>query len=280
MSRRRAPGIAWAITAAVLYAAVGIGTSAPAGADDSGRGQAAGADVDAPDAAGPSNDSGPRRPGHGKGRVASAGTGPGDSAAGQSAHPGGPCPWWPIPPLPPPVTPVAPIDRGNNGFIAAPTVAPVIPVAQVGAAAEPPVDIGDLPADAPAPAAPDAVPAPAWYPAAPSLLPGPVARPVAPPVAAPPSIPAAVPVRPAQMSAPAAPPPPPQRQGEGLQPPAPVRLGYPDDLRDADLAKVVSMALPGLAAMAGMTALGGVVGYRQAKAGYLLRAAGAGRFLQ
>jgi hypothetical protein len=60
----------------------------------------------------------------------------------------------------------------------------------------------------------------------------------------------------------------------------PVRLGYPDDLRDADLAKVVSMALPGLAAMAGMTALGGLVGYRQARAGYLLRAAGVGRFLQ
>jgi hypothetical protein len=57
-------------------------------------------------------------------------------------------------------------------------------------------------------------------------------------------------------------------------------LGYSDDLRGADLAKVVSMALPGLAAMAGMTAIGGVVGYRQARAGYLLRAAGVGRFLQ
>jgi hypothetical protein len=59
-----------------------------------------------------------------------------------------------------------------------------------------------------------------------------------------------------------------------------VRLGYPAELRDADLAKVVSTALPGLAAMAGMTAFGGLVGYRQARAGYLTRAAGAGRFLQ
>jgi hypothetical protein len=40
------------------------------------------------------------------------------------------------------------------------------------------------------------------------------------------------------------------------------------------------MALPGLAAIAGMTAMGGLVGYRQARAGYLLRAAGAGRFLR
>jgi len=82
------------------------------------------------------------------------------------------------------------------------------------------------------------------------------------------------------MSSPAASPPPPQRPNAGVQPPAPVRVGYPDDLRDADLARVVSMALPGLAAMAGMTAIGGLVGYRQARAGYLLRAAGAGRFLQ
>ena len=59
-----------------------------------------------------------------------------------------------------------------------------------------------------------------------------------------------------------------------------MRLGYPDELRNADLATVVSMALPGLAAMAGMTALGGLLGYRQARAGYQLRAAGAGRFLQ
>jgi hypothetical protein len=35
-----------------------------------------------------------------------------------------------------------------------------------------------------------------------------------------------------------------------------------------------------LAAIAGMTALGGVIGYRQARAGYVLQAAGAGRFLQ
>lgn len=58
------------------------------------------------------------------------------------------------------------------------------------------------------------------------------------------------------------------------------RLGYPDELRNADLGKVASMALPGLAAIAGMTVLGALFGYRQAKAGYVLPAAGAGRFLR
>ena len=59
-----------------------------------------------------------------------------------------------------------------------------------------------------------------------------------------------------------------------------MRLGYPAELRDADFAKIAALALPGLAAIVGMTAFGGVIGYRQAKAGDLLRAAGAGRFLQ
>ncbi|MCW1957884.1 MAG: hypothetical protein KIH64_004915, partial [Mycobacterium sp.] len=58
------------------------------------------------------------------------------------------------------------------------------------------------------------------------------------------------------------------------------QLGYPDELRNADLGHLVSTALPGLAALAGMTVLGGLLGYRQAKAGYVLRAAGAARFLQ
>jgi hypothetical protein len=57
-------------------------------------------------------------------------------------------------------------------------------------------------------------------------------------------------------------------------------LGYPEELRSADITKLALMALPGLAAIAGMTALGGVIGYRQARAGYVLQTAGAGRFLQ
>ena len=40
------------------------------------------------------------------------------------------------------------------------------------------------------------------------------------------------------------------------------------------------VALPGLAGIVGITALGGFLGYRQAKVGYILRAAGSARFLQ
>ena len=292
--RRRAPGIAWAITAAVLYAAVGVGTSAPAGADESGRGPAAGAD--APGTAGASNDPGRRRPGRDKDRIASGWTDPGGSAGGGAERPGDPCPWWPVPrPVPPAPPDSGDISRGNNGFIAVPAVVPVIPVPQFGAAVERPVDIDDLPEDdlpeddlpeddlpedAPAVTAPAAAPSPAWYPAAPSPRSGPVVRVATAPVAPPPQLPSVAAVPPASMRSPAASPPRPQRPGAGVRPPGPVRLGYPDDLRDADLAMVVSTALPGLAAMAGMTAIGGLVGYRQARAGYLLRAAGAGRFLQ
>jgi hypothetical protein len=84
--------------------------------------------------------------------------------------------------------------------------------------------------------------------------------------------PGVLPVRPGGPS-------PPRGPVVEAQPPVAERLGYPDALRDADVATLFSMALPGLVAMAGMTALGGALGYRQARAGYLLRAAGAGRFL-
>lgn len=57
------------------------------------------------------------------------------------------------------------------------------------------------------------------------------------------------------------------------------RLGYPNRLRHADLPAVASMALPGLAAILGFTVAGGFLGYRQARAGSALRAAGTARFL-
>ena len=280
--RRRGPGIAWAITAAVLYAAIGVGTAAPADADESRGGPAAGADADTPGADVASNDSGPHRHGRDKGRIESGVTDPGGSAGGGAESPGDPCPWWPVPRPIPPAPPISgDVGRGNNGFIVVPAVVPAIPVTQFGAGAEPPVDIGDFPEDAPTETAPAAAAPPAtWYPAAPSLPPGPAARVVTAQVVPPPLVPPAISRPPVRMAVPAAPPPPPQRPGAGVQPPAPVRLGYPADLRDADLAKVLSTALPGLAAMAGMTAFGGLVGYRQARAGYLTRAAGAGRFLQ
>jgi hypothetical protein len=58
------------------------------------------------------------------------------------------------------------------------------------------------------------------------------------------------------------------------------RTGYPEYLRDADVADVAVVALPGVAGILGITALGGFLGYRQAKVGFILRAAGSARFLQ
>ena len=72
----------------------------------------------------------------------------------------------------------------------------------------------------------------------------------------------------------------PPRTGPAAPPPESVRLGYPEYLRQATMTELASVALPGLAAILGLTALGGLLGYRQAKAGYLLPAAGAGRFLR
>lgn len=271
-SRRRGPVIAWAIAAATLYGAVGLGAAVPAGADATGRRP----DVDASGSAGSSNVPGPRAHSRARGNGPSADTVP---------SPDGPCRW----PTPPPITPPMPygdVDRDNrSGLIAlAVPVAPIPPFRAVAPAADDiPVDFpGDMPTDV-APSGPPAAP--------PSAAPTPVPRAVTVRVAPPPpaALPAAAVVPPAATlpAAPAPPAPAPARPVGDVPSPAPVRLGYPDErlgfpdeLRDADLAKVVSMALPGLAAMVGMTALGAAVGYRQAKAGYLLRAAGAGRFLQ
>jgi hypothetical protein len=57
------------------------------------------------------------------------------------------------------------------------------------------------------------------------------------------------------------------------------RAGYPEYLRAAAMAELAGMALPGLAGIFGLTALGGLVGYRQAKAGHAVRTAGTARFL-
>ena len=50
--------------------------------------------------------------------------------------------------------------------------------------------------------------------------------------------------------------------------------------RKAHIAQIAALALSGLAGILGMTALGGFLGYRQAKVGYMLRAGGIARFLQ
>lgn len=272
-SRRHAAVIAWSIAVGVLYGAVGIGTSASAGADEPRPRPSIGADNDAAGVDGPGKGPGPRR--HGRhNRWTPSGDGGGGSTDGGAPH--DPCPWWPRPA--PPYGPIIDGDSGGNRWPIAPVVFPAAPVAVFGDKAEPQLDIDTLPEDWPTltPVAKALPTAPASVPYRP--------RAVTVPAAPRPPAPAAVRARPmsppAVQTPPAAPVPPPQRPVAGVGPTAPVRLGYPDDLRDADLARVFSMALPGLAALAGMTALGGLVGYRQARAGYLLRAAGAARFVR
>lgn len=85
---------------------------------------------------------------------------------------------------------------------------------------------------------------------------------------------------------PAAAPAPPAAQQEAVPTPesvapepnrVPVRL---PELPSTDLGQIAAVALPGLAGIAALTALGGFLGYRQARAGYVLRATGTARFLQ
>jgi hypothetical protein len=57
-------------------------------------------------------------------------------------------------------------------------------------------------------------------------------------------------------------------------------VGYPEYLREAKTGEVAALAVPGVVGLLVLTALGGVVGYRQARAGHLVHAAGTARFLQ
>ena len=60
----------------------------------------------------------------------------------------------------------------------------------------------------------------------------------------------------------------------------PYRAGYNQYLRTAEVSQVAVVAVPGLAGILLLTASGGFVGYRQAKAGQVVRADGIDRFLQ
>lgn len=187
------------------------------------------------------------------------------------------CPWWPIPipipPLPPPATP-------RNSLIGLDVA--LMPVVSV------PHRAGV------APQAPQAEPVAVDFVVPPivSSVVAPAARSAQLPSAAPMNSAAGGPIaRPPRPQAPAVPVPPPAAASVARPPVAQptikpasepadgLRLGYPDELRTADFSRIAAVALPGLAAIAGMTALGGLLGYRQAKANYVLRAAGAGRFL-
>ena len=291
--RRCATVISWVIAAGVLSGGVGIGMTAPARADpvDSGQGPGTGA----VDRAGrdDSNATGVRRPRarnaspvppaptvsavrEGRvvgGRTRSVPDRAADGAQGETHS--WPCPWWPFIVVTPPV-PRPEVDNGGLvPFQGAVTVTP--PLTQLAGGAAVRLPAADLIAAGPTSDGPpsDGSAAGASAPAASPAAPVAVAAP-GPPAQRPPARADAAPLSagpPDRSSGP------PQTNPVG-QPPEAVRLGYPEYLRQASITELAAVALPGLAALAGLTALGGLLGYRQAKAGYLLRTAGAGRFLQ
>ena len=73
---------------------------------------------------------------------------------------------------------------------------------------------------------------------------------------------------------------PPASVGNATEAPPSFRVGYPEYLREAKTGEVAALALPGVVGLLALTAFGGVVGYRQARAGHLVRSAGTTRFLQ
>ena len=106
------------------------------------------------------------------------------------------------------------------------------------------------------------------------------------PESVPPDVEAAGPAAQLAVAAPLAPPPP---APVTPQPPVPETVApkpnstpnpFHASVPSVNLHEVAAAALPGLAGIAALTALGGLLGYRQAKAGYVLRAAGTARFLQ
>ncbi|HYR15800.1 MAG TPA: hypothetical protein VEQ67_16535, partial [Mycobacterium sp.] len=57
------------------------------------------------------------------------------------------------------------------------------------------------------------------------------------------------------------------------------RIGYTEYLRSAGLSQVAALAGPGVAGMLVLTGAGGLVGYRQAKAGHAVHTSGTARFV-
>jgi hypothetical protein len=62
--------------------------------------------------------------------------------------------------------------------------------------------------------------------------------------------------------------------------PGSFRLGYPDVLRAADIQSLLVATLPGVSGLVALTAAGGMLGYRQARAAQALRATAITRFMR
>jgi len=81
----------------------------------------------------------------------------------------------------------------------------------------------------------------------------------------------------------AKPQPPNSPQAPGVAPlndPVAYRAGYSDYLRNAGMAQITAIAVPGAVAILLFSLGGGFLGYRQARAGHVIRAEGITRFLR
>lgn len=285
--RRCATVITGMIAAGALYAGVGVAVATPAWSDPVESRETAGigtagrdtrVDDDAVSAprsrvrsASPAKPV-PKASRHRDRRVFAGPVRPKPDGTEGEAHHEWPCPWSPITPIIVPTGQSSRPEAGGGGggivFLNALVLPP--PVAQLVVGPAPTPGLVPIPGLDPTPAGQPA--APAEQPALPAADGAPASSPPAPTGA---EQSAAVP-----LAGPPSRPPAPRSPQAGTQPPDSVRLGYPEYLRQADVAQLASVALPGLAAILGLTALGGLLGYRQAKAGYLLPAAGAARFVR
>ncbi|MDZ4235463.1 MAG: hypothetical protein U1C73_17275, partial [Dietzia sp.] len=72
----------------------------------------------------------------------------------------------------------------------------------------------------------------------------------------------------------------PATPGSSVAPPASsYRVGYGEYLRTAGIAQIAVLAVPGLLGILVLTGAGGLVGYRQAKAGHAVRTGSIGRYM-
>ena len=72
---------------------------------------------------------------------------------------------------------------------------------------------------------------------------------------------------------------PPAYGGNNGTTPASFRAGYGEYLRTARVEQIAAVAVPGVAGILLLTGAGGVLGYRQARAGHAIRANGTARFV-
>ncbi|MCV7430018.1 hypothetical protein [Mycolicibacterium bacteremicum] len=188
--------------------------------------------------------------------------------------------WWPSPPDG--GFPSSGTGDGYDGGAAPPAGRPAVP---------PAIDLPGRPVpEIPLAAANPGPSVPAPGPAVPAALPMPM--PPLPVAALPPAAPgaggagrggasggsvAARPAPPATRGAPPAERPAPPRSVDAV--PASYRAGYGEHLRTAPMSTVAAMAVPGATGIMLLTGVGGLIGYRQARAGLTIRSTGSGRFV-